>query len=159
MSDRNDDSRKVTLSDQDLRDAARLLSTLLDSGDDKTPSSPHAVTQRHRQAFVECARRSVRERRRRTLHFGSAMFGEPAWDILLILYIEEDKNRLQVSRLINASGSPATTGLRWLDYLESQQFVCRQKHPTDRRVELVELTDKGRAALDSYFSETVTEGR
>jgi len=87
------------------------------------------------------------------------MFGEPGWDILLILYTEENTNRLQVSRLVTASGSPATTGLRWLDYLESQQLVCRQKHPTDRRIELVELTDKGRTALDSYFSETVTKGR
>ena len=159
MSDRNDDSRKVTLSGQDLRDAARLLSTLLDSRDDKTPSSPHAIAPRHRREFVERARQAVHDRRRRAQQFGSAMFGEPGWDILLILYTEEDTNRLQVSRLVTASGSPATTGLRWLDYLESQQLVCRQKHPTDRRIELVELTDKGRTALDSYFSETVTKGR
>ena len=98
----------------------------------------------------------LQHRRGRIEQFGSAMFGEPGWDMLLILYTEEDINRLSVSRLVAASGSPPTTGLRWFEYLKSQQLVCRQKHPTDRRIDLVELSDKGRSALDLYFSETLT---
>lgn len=86
------------------------------------------------------------------------MFGEPGWDILLILYTEEDESRPTISRLATAAGSPMTTGLRWLDHLESQQWICRRPHPTDGRVDFVELTDKARNALDSYFSEALTIG-
>lgn len=82
------------------------------------------------------------------------MFGEPGWDILLILYTEEDARRQTISHLATAC-SPMSTGLRWLDYLESQQWICRRPHPTDARVDFVELTDKARNALDSYFSEAL----
>ena len=159
--DRNEDSRSVTLTGRDLRDASRLLQKLLER-DAETPVSPASsqeITPMFRKTFVEHARRIIHDRRKRTHRFGSAMFGEPGWDMLLILYVEEDINRLSVSRLVVASGSSLTTGLRWFEYLVSQQLVCRQNHPTDRRIDLVELTDKGRSALDSYFSETLTRGR
>lgn len=84
------------------------------------------------------------------------MFGEPGWDMLLILYTSEHDARLKVSDLVTVARTPASTGLRWLNYLESQQLVARHSHPTDRRVGLVELTDKARRALDSYFSETLS---
>jgi DNA-binding MarR family transcriptional regulator len=156
--DQTDASRTVTLTGRDLRDATRLLRTLVDTVERQTPS-PRPAAFRDRNGFLECAREILRLRRSRTQYFGSAMFGEPGWDILLILYVEEGRNQLHVSRLMAASGSPPTTGLRWLDYLESQQWVGRRKHPTDGRVELVELTDKGRGLLDSYFSETLTKAK
>jgi DNA-binding MarR family transcriptional regulator len=155
--DRNDDSRTVTLTGRDMRDLSRLLQKILDAQEDHTPTSPDYVRHRSRKAFVELARQMLQHRRSRTQQFGSAMFGEPGWEMLLILYSEEDVSRLSVSRLVTASGSPPTTGLRWFEYLESQQLVHRQKHPTDRRIDLVELTDKGRSAMDSYFSETLTK--
>lgn len=85
------------------------------------------------------------------------MFGEPGWDMLLTLYTREDDTRLKVSDLVTVARTPPSTGLRWLNYLESQQYVARRSHPTDRRVDLVELTDKARQALDSYFSETLSD--
>jgi DNA-binding MarR family transcriptional regulator len=154
MSDRIENSRAVTLSGRDLRDATRLLRTLLENTDETLPSSSAYA----RHLLVESARQAVAKRQTRRGHFPAEMFGEPGWDILLILYTEEQNTRLPVSRLVTASGCPATTGLRWLEYLESQDLVCRRPHPTDRRVELVELTKKGRDALDSYFSETLTKG-
>lgn len=152
---RNEDSRTVTLSGRDLRDAARLLGKILDSDESEASVSPRET--RSREILVETARQAIANRRKRRRHFAGGMFGEPGWEILLTLYTEEDNTRLPVSRLVTASGSPATTGLRWLQYLESQDLVCRREHATDRRVELVELTDKGRTALDAYFSETLTK--
>lgn len=86
------------------------------------------------------------------------MFGEPGWDILLILYTEEDESRQTISRLATAAGSTMSTGLRWLEHLESQEWIRRRPHPTDGRVDFVDLTDKGRNALDSYFSEILMMG-
>lgn len=43
--------------------------------------------------------------------------------------------------------------MRWLDYLLHQNLARREPHPTDRRAAFVELTEKGRLALDKYLSE------
>ena len=59
------------------------------------------------------------------------MFGEPAWDMLLVLYTEEGRERQTVGKLINAAGHAPTTAQRWLDYLETQGFVRREPHPVD----------------------------
>jgi DNA-binding MarR family transcriptional regulator len=157
--DRHDDSRTVILTGRDLRDAARLLRAVLGTLDREAPASGHDVSKKHRKALVELARQVFSDRRRRVRQFGPGMFGEPGWDILLTLYTEEDRTRFQISRLLDASGSPATTGLRWLEYLEAQQLVCRESNPTDARSYFIELTDKGRSGLDSYFSETLTKER
>lgn len=110
-----------------------------------------------REAMVGLAKTIIRRRQRRRAHLGAAMFGEGAWEILLLLYAQEDEERFKVSRLVEASGSPPTTGLRWLKYLESQKLVCRRSDPFDARAFYVELTDKGREKLDSYFCETLTK--
>lgn len=157
-SDEGEDLRTVKLTGRDLHDAERLLRTLTKSDEERTPSSPRNHTHQDRERFVESARQEIKHRRARADYFPSGMFGEPAWDILLILYTDEGMDRSPVSRLITASGSAATTGLRWLEYLESQELVCRREHPTDRRVDLVELTPEGRSALDSYFFETLEVG-
>ena len=154
-----DKPRTVILTGRDLRDAARLLRTMLGARPVKLQLRLTTIltrTARHwSSALAECLPR------------GAGVFGnsaprcsaEPGWDILLTLYTEEDRTRFQISRLLDASGSPATTGLRWLEYLEAQQLVCRQSNPTDARSYFIELTDKGRSGLDSYFSETLTKER
>ncbi len=82
------------------------------------------------------------------------MFGEPAWDMLLALYVSSvDGPRHSVGRLGTLSGAPQTTALRWLDYLVMEKLVVRTPNPTDRRSDFVELSDKGRNALEKYLSE------
>jgi DNA-binding MarR family transcriptional regulator len=82
------------------------------------------------------------------------MFGEPAWEILLLLYALQSGPRPTVSRLAELSGATKSTALRWLEYLESQRWVQREPHPTDKRAIFVNLTENGRAALEAYLSGT-----
>lgn len=35
------------------------------------------------------------------------------------------------------------TGLRWIEYLDQEQLIRREPHPTDARAVFVELTDMG----------------
>jgi DNA-binding MarR family transcriptional regulator len=121
--------------------------------------SPAVVVPASRETLVKRARQSLNDRRRRARQFGSGMFGEPGWDMLLILYLEQDRKRLTVSALTDGSGIAATTALRWLGYLQSQGLVFRREHPTDARAAFVELSDKGVEAMNSYFSETLTAVR
>jgi len=44
-----------------------------------------------------------------------------------------------------------TTALRWLDFLEERDLINRYDSPVDQRIVYVELSDKGRMAMDTYF--------
>lgn len=94
-------------------------------------------------------------RKRRCEIFGKGMFGEPAWEMLLILYTSDCGPRQTIGRLAEFAGASKTTSLRWIDYLEAQHLILRTSHPTDKRVAFVELTDKGRDAIELYLSDTV----
>lgn len=147
---------EVTLSGRDLEDARRLLALLAKANDLLTVSNValapgSRVT--NEQLLAARARQILEARQRRTRVFGRAMFGEPAWEMLLLLYVSESGPRQTVTRLAERSGASKGTALRWLDYLLHQNLVRREPHPTDRRAAFVELTDKGRAALEKYLSE------
>jgi DNA-binding MarR family transcriptional regulator len=59
-------------------------------------------------------------------------------------------NRLRtVSELAQLIGSPPTTATSVLDRLEHRGHVTRNRHPTDRRALIVELTPSGRRAAAS----------
>lgn len=107
-----------------------------------------------RAAFVKLARQTLLCRARRAHCFNGAMFGEAAWDMLLALYVNDMSGpQHTVSDLIRYAGTPPTTALRWLDFLEKEGLILRRPHRSDGRVFLVELSDKGRQALDTYFSD------
>lgn len=105
----------------------------------------------------ELARRAaavlkVRQLRNRML--GRALFGEPAWDMLLALYVANgDGSKTTVSGLASGSDYPHTTALRWLQTLEAERLVERRRHPTDKRIHFVELTAAALDALDRLFAE------
>jgi DNA-binding MarR family transcriptional regulator len=99
---------------------------------------------------------AVREQRRRSLRrklFEPNLFGEPAWDILLALYvIDHVERRLSIAQLTAVTHVPLTTALRWLAHLEEQDLVSRSIAPSDHRIVLIELTRCGRRAMEAYFS-------
>jgi hypothetical protein len=107
-------------------------------------------TTRHRLAL---ARDAYALRRRRTAIFGNPdLFGEPAWDILLDLYIAQAEGKsVSVSSACIGSASPATTGLRWLGVLAEEGLIVRENDAGDHRRVLVRLTPAGLAAMDRYF--------
>ena len=47
-------------------------------------------------------------------------FGEPAWDILLILYVS-DGRAFSIKKLSDQAGLAPTTTLRWVEYLVEQR--------------------------------------
>jgi DNA-binding MarR family transcriptional regulator len=150
---RPDQTRDITLSGRDLRDAIRLLRRLVEAGEQPLQFEPTDRPVADRETLIKCARRAIAERNKRIEVFGKAMFREPAWDMLLILYVEQNRLRFTIGRLANAAGASATTALRWLEYLESQGMIRRYANPTDRRSFFVGIADRGVQALDSYFSE------
>jgi DNA-binding MarR family transcriptional regulator len=154
----------VRIGASDVDAIRKLLRKLLDQlsilNKDTTEIDNSIVAERDAAHLPELARGILHSRRRRSLMFNPSMFGEPAWDMLLILYASmTDGSRLSVGRLSSLAGAPPTTALRWLDYLEMERLVVRESNPDDRRSDFVDLTDKGRSVMEQYLSETSESGR
>jgi DNA-binding MarR family transcriptional regulator len=107
-----------------------------------------------RALFTDMARATYARRRKRTAIFAdSELFGEPAWDILLDLYIAHGEHKpVSVSSACIGSAVPPTTGLRWLGVLAEQGLIVREHDANDQRRVLVRLTPKAIEAMDRYFS-------
>lgn len=91
-------------------------------------------------------------RQGRTLVFPKSFFGEPAWDMLLELYVSGREGRATaVTDLSRASDQPQTTALRWIAILEQHQYLSRSPDPSDARRVLVSATSKAVAAVERMY--------
>ncbi|GGC43093.1 hypothetical protein GCM10011371_33160 [Novosphingobium marinum] len=89
-----------------------------------------------------------RSRQVRTRYIRPQLLGEPAWDILVDLLINElNDKRVSVTSACIASQVPATTALRWLTLLERDNLVKREKANGDKRRRWISLTVEGRRAI------------
>lgn len=104
--------------------------------------------------WVELARQTYDDRRRRTKIFRSEdLFGEPAWDILLDLFIAaKERRRVSVTSACIGSAVPSTTALRWITILERQGLLMREADPGDARRVYVKLSARGYTAMLEYFA-------
>jgi DNA-binding MarR family transcriptional regulator len=152
------DQASVAFTKRDVEDAQRLFLLIAQSASaasgKASPASVFANPDGSNKKIVlqAIARRVFLNRRERLKRLNPAMFGEPAWDMLLALYFTEDAGpRQTVGRLIKMSNAPATSALRWVHYLEKEQLVVREAHPHDRRVMFLDLTPKARDLLEDYL--------
>jgi len=104
-----------------------------------------------RSDLSERAAALLKVRRLRNELFGRALFGEPAWDMLLALYVATGRGTRVTVSGIAGSECPHTTGLRWLQALEAEQLVKRVRNCRDKRMSFVELTPQALNALDRLF--------
>jgi DNA-binding MarR family transcriptional regulator len=127
----------------------------------RADADPTTLAMRGEQTALDLARSIHFARKRRAEHFGAALFSEPAWDMLLILFIYGDRSGepLSVTRLAEYGDAPLTTAIRWLDYLESQRMIIRQQSGSDRRKNFVELSEHGRTMLINYFESLLSNSK
>lgn len=136
----------------EIGDKPGLAPRLLAEGENDTDKSTGA-TQDH-PIWVELARQTYDDRRRRTKIFASdELFGEPAWDILLDLFIAaKERRRVSVTSACIGSAVPSTTALRWITILERNGFLAREADPGDARRVYVKLSARGYSAMLEYFA-------
>ena len=95
-----------------------------------------------------------RIRKRRDRHFPPWLIGEPGFSILLDLYLAQCEAReITVSGVAFGAGVPLTTGLRWLEKLESAGLIVRYAHPQDTRLSMVRLSDDGFGRMTASLSD------
>ena len=111
------------------------------------------ITLKFSNKKYECAEKIYNLRRKRDKIFKTGLFSDPAWDILLDLYISERSNKeIYVTSACLAAGVPASTGLRWITILIQNGYVERRGDAADARRSLVSLTSLGRDLLDTLFA-------
>lgn len=101
------------------------------------------------------ARRTLRRRQlRRQLVGSDELFGEPAWDMLIDLFIHAGEARpVSTSSLCIASGQPMSTALRLLQRLCDAQLVTRTADREDGRRNFIRLAPNISHRLTAYFAE------
>ncbi len=125
------------------------------SGEDGGNTNPDKANQSdQRMEYAKLARKSYATRRKREGIFGQVeLFGEPAWDILLDLYVAfVEEKAVSVSSACIGSAAPPTTGLRWLGVLAEKNLIVREPDPEDQRRVMVRLTEHGIDTMDRYFA-------
>jgi DNA-binding MarR family transcriptional regulator len=97
---------------------------------------------------------TTRDLRDRTLP--GMRFTDPAWDILLDLFIATRRGQaLTVSDVGLASRVPHTTALRWVDYLIDKGALESEPDSNDKRRRLIRLTPDYLARMEGLL-ETIS---
>lgn len=94
-------------------------------------------------ADVALARTLYASRSRGNRIFGAHILSDPKFEMLLDLFVSEyDGRHVSVSDLCLAADVPQTTGLRYIEKLETAGFVRRSPDPGDGRRWWIEATDR-----------------
>jgi DNA-binding MarR family transcriptional regulator len=87
---------------------------------------------------------------------GISYFQDPAWDILLLVYLEHLKGRaLNVTAACTAGNVAPTTGLRWLQKLTEDGWVERRTQARNRKCVLVILTDQALVRMNALMEAVI----
>ncbi len=104
---------------------------------------PETDADRDRAMLAILVARIKRLRLRRNELFGAALFRDPAWDMLLELYVAHEHNEtLTASSLCYAVDVPVSTGTRMIQRLEDHGLVTREGDQEDCRRLIVKPTAK-----------------
>lgn len=148
-------------SPQELR---RVGEGLIDLADALSPLGDYARTPLHTDAsltlddrLANFAQALYRARRRRVKNFSESLFSDPAWDMLLDLFVHAVRNqRITISSLCIAGAAPSSTSLRWIGVLVAEGLVERVPASYDQRVTEVRLTKAGYQAMRSCLTDSLS---
>ena len=92
-------------------------------------------------------------RRARAAFFRPSILGEPAWNMLLDLFVHHNAGRsVSVTSATIASDAPQATALRYVALMQSEGLIERCSSTTDRRVCYLRLTQEGYRRIGTWLS-------
>ena len=118
-----------------------------------SPRDPTRGLEFSDDALAGVATRMFNARRRRAQFFDPELLSDPAWDMLLDLFIARIRGKwMRTISLCIASGVPNSTALRWIAALEAHDLIERRGEHDDRRVRLIALSDRGYRLMRQYLT-------
>ena len=147
---RDIDIKKLT---EQLDAAQAILDQIRITSGCENPGSPRAEPSARVETAVETARRAYNERKVRPNFVGNGdMFGEPAWDMLLDLFISQaNEEEVTVKAGCLHADIPPTTTIRWLKVLEQNGLIMSHVDPADPKQHLIHLTATGYEGMLRYL--------
>lgn len=140
----------------DIEDIVQRLDALLRTMDEVPGEAASAPVG---QDIVAAARRSVAALRERERLFGAGLFTDPAWTILLQLFVVgEEGRKAKAECLCAAAAVPEAVAIRCIALLVSAKLVKRRAQSGDSAGTYLELTEAGRGRLCEYFSRLAAGG-
>ena len=101
----------------------------------------------------ELAKQLLAQRQARFDHFPAELFHEPAWDMLIALFIAHNDTRpTNVKALVAMADAPVTTSQRWIEHLHKLKLIDRVNDPADRRRIEISLSHSGYEAITAYLT-------
>jgi len=102
--------------------------------------------------LVAHAEAVLADRRLRRRFLPPELFHEPAWDMLLALFVSRDERQpMNIKALVSMSDAPVTTSQRWIEHLHKLKLIDRVIDPTDRRRVEISLSHSGDQAMRGYI--------
>jgi hypothetical protein len=134
-----------------IDDIARRLDDLLQAMAEVP--SPEAALGPVGDDLLQIARRKRIEGRERERVFGSTLFGDHGWEIMLELFIARaEKREVTIVSICRGISLPEAAVLRCIAILIEAQLVVRRAREADPRTILLTLTDRGLAMMCDYFN-------
>jgi hypothetical protein len=105
------------------------------------------------QSALQTAQRIYHERRTRADFLGNnEIFGEPAWDMLLNIFMRQSNNETVSVKSMDINESyPDSTAMRWLKVLEQSGLLRLQLDANNKDQHLICLTDAGYEGMLRYL--------
>jgi DNA-binding MarR family transcriptional regulator len=142
-----------------VKDLTAKLSAVAAEFASRADQVPGTEPVAYQQDTVALARRLIAERQMRRRFLPADLFHEPAWDMMLALYVARAEDRvMNVKTLVASADAPVTTSQRWIDHLAKLRLVDRITDPADRRRIEVSLSLSGAEAIEGYLSALDTSG-
>ncbi|WP_194954899.1 helix-turn-helix domain-containing protein [Sphingopyxis solisilvae] len=148
-------SRKLAIASERLNDARHAASAR--TGPDDPHHGANEISDHHGRVgdarLAAVAHAEYAARRRRDKLFDADLFAEPAWDMLLDLFIQRHHERpVSVHSLCIAAAVPQTTALRWIGKLAEKGLIDRRNCTHDNRVIYIMLSEAGLDIMRRYLA-------
>lgn len=123
-------------------------------GLNREPSSQTDYLTLSAEELGEMIKGHIASRQRRAKFFPADIFADPAWDILLEVFLADiEQRRLTISCACMAACVPPTTALRWISSMTATGLLERYPDRHDGRRHYVQLSTVASQSMRSYFSE------
>lgn len=135
-------------------EVSRIASDLARLSTEPTKFEQRAGTTNKTDVTAEDVVAVISARRLRSRYLPYDLFADPAWDMMLNLFLAELTGQpMAVSRLTHSAEVPATTALRWMNTMIERGIFRRRSDPFDKRRFFIELSADASKAMREYFSE------
>jgi hypothetical protein len=117
------------------------------------PQAANYLAQTNDDLMLSRIAADIYDQRRKRDHFlSSDLFAEPAWDLLLDLFVARvAASRISITSACIAASVPDTTAFRWVGILIERGLIERSEDRLDKRRHWIELSDAGFRKMRTYL--------